>query len=324
MNKVSVIIPFYNSYKYMDNCIKSLENQTYKCFEAIFVNDCSTDNSAELLQNRLEKSSMEYKIINNNSNLGPGASRNNGIINSSGQYISFMDSDDWYSDVYLEKMMEMVIKNECDLVMCSYNRIYENLQSKKIDVISAIKDSSSKKWILANSFDSLCSMLIKRELFDNIYIPEISNGEDMAIIPVIISKSTNIGLVDLFLYNYLYRENSLSSTINIKICDSLDKSFKYIRENIDNIYKEEIEFLGIKIIIYSSVLIACKNNLSKNDICKIIDRFGEEYDDWISNKYIKGLSTAKRIFVANAFKKRVIVLKILALVHKVLFRLKIA
>lgn len=96
MSKVSVIIPCYNAAAYIDRCFKALENQTYKDFDVIVVDDCSTDNSIEIIEKYRATSKLTITIMKNDINSGPAASRNKGIRKSTAEYITFCDSDDWY------------------------------------------------------------------------------------------------------------------------------------------------------------------------------------------------------------------------------------
>lgn len=117
MIKVSVIIPCYNSYKYMNKCLKSLEDQTFKDFEVIFVDDYSTDNTYNDLKKYLENTNLQWELLKNSQNSGPGQSRNNGIEKAKGEFVCFMDSDDWYENNFLEKMYNKAENEKLDIVM---------------------------------------------------------------------------------------------------------------------------------------------------------------------------------------------------------------
>ena len=114
---ISVIVPVYNIEKYLPRCIDSILDQTYKNWEAIFVNDGSTDNSLKILE-EYKKSDGRIKIIDKK-NAGSGAARNDGIETSKGKYIAFLDSDDWYEEDFLEKLYNNLIENSSDVSMCN-------------------------------------------------------------------------------------------------------------------------------------------------------------------------------------------------------------
>lgn len=115
-NLVSVIIPIYNVEEYLEKCLDSVINQTYTSLEIICVNDCSPDNSAKILQDYARKDDR-IKIVNHEKNGGISAARNSGLDVAAGEYIYFIDSDDWIDLDYIEKMVEAIEKNNTDIVL---------------------------------------------------------------------------------------------------------------------------------------------------------------------------------------------------------------
>ncbi len=113
MAKVSVIVPVYNVEKYLEECIESLINQTLTDIEIICINDGSTDNSLKILE-ELQKKDNRIKIINQK-NSGVSSARNNGIENATGEYIGFVDSDDWIDSDYYEKLYNTAKKYNSDI-----------------------------------------------------------------------------------------------------------------------------------------------------------------------------------------------------------------
>ena len=109
--KISIIIPVYNTDKYIEEALDSCVNQTYKNIEIICLDDCSTDNSVEIIK-EYAKNDGRIKLIENKSNQGPGALRNQGLDISTGDYIMFLDSDDWYEDGLFEKLAKAIEENE--------------------------------------------------------------------------------------------------------------------------------------------------------------------------------------------------------------------
>ncbi|SHK18330.1 Glycosyltransferase involved in cell wall bisynthesis [Clostridium cavendishii DSM 21758] len=326
MPQVTVIVPCYNSYHLMKNCLKSLENQTFKEFEVIFIDDCSTDQTYNLLLKYLEKSSLIYQLIKNDKNSGPGVSRNKGIKIANGDYISFMDSDDWYELDYLENMYNDAINEDLDIVMCDYFRVYDNGKKKAMSPTRNLKNSLSKKEFLAYSFDSLCCMLINKKLFDNLLIPAKFNAEDVAIIPVLLSKSKKNGIISKNLYNYYYRINSLSNNKpkNNCIVNSILDAYEYINQNINKDFKKEIEFIGIKIVMYGAILNGIQSDFKENELDLIIKEFTRIYPNWYKNEYIKTLPKSKQIFLFFVKNESYLNLKILNYIRSILFNIKIA
>lgn len=120
----SLIIPCYNVIQFINQGLETLVNQTFKDFEIIFIDDCSTDDTYNFIANYKDKSSLDITLIKNERNCGPGQSRNNGINIANGQYITFMDSDDWLEHTFFEEMYNCIIKNNAEMVQCDFYRYY--------------------------------------------------------------------------------------------------------------------------------------------------------------------------------------------------------
>ena len=113
---ISIIIPVYNVEKYLRQCLDSIVNQTYTNLEIICINDKSTDNSAEILEEFLQKDER-IKVINNKENVGSAISRNYGLDIAAGKYIAFVDSDDYIDEKYIESMLNKMKQVNCDIVL---------------------------------------------------------------------------------------------------------------------------------------------------------------------------------------------------------------
>ncbi len=120
MPKVSIIIPVYNVEKYLQRCLDSVVNQTLKDIEIICVNDGSTDNSAIILE-EFSKKDERIKIVNQK-NGGLSRARNTGLEHSNGDYIGFLDSDDWIDLDYYEKLHDAAERNNCDIAFADFIR----------------------------------------------------------------------------------------------------------------------------------------------------------------------------------------------------------
>lgn len=135
--KISVIVPVYNSQKYLQACLESLIKQTYENYEVILVNDGSTDQSLEICK-LFEKKSAKVKIINQQ-NSGVSCARNKGLEQATGKYVMFVDSDDWIDQEMLYQFATQVMQNEADFVMCNLIREY----STKSELVSSGFKSST-------------------------------------------------------------------------------------------------------------------------------------------------------------------------------------
>ena len=128
MTKISIIIPVYNGEKYIEKCLDSIKNQTFKDYEVLIINDGSKDNTKKLIEKYLND--KRFKLFNR-TNHGIGASRNFGLDESSGEYICFIDSDDYVDKKYLEKLYNKILKENLDIVVCNYIELSEELNIEK-------------------------------------------------------------------------------------------------------------------------------------------------------------------------------------------------
>ena len=140
MPKVSVIVPIYNEEKYLNDCINSIANQTLKDIEIIAVNDGSTDNSLKILDDLSIKYKGKLKVIDKE-NGGAGSARNVGIVNASGEFIKFVDADDYLKLTALERMYNIAKENNVKLVRGNYQTIIGPFKTEDKCSFSDIKES---------------------------------------------------------------------------------------------------------------------------------------------------------------------------------------
>jgi len=294
---ISVIIPCYNVQTYVGKCLEQLRKQTFTDFEIILVDDCSTDSTYALLTEYRLNFAQPIKILSNKKNSGPSISRKNGIAVSKAEYITFCDSDDWYDENFLKLMYEASNQEKNDIVFCNYKSVFKNGRIVQHDIIGNLSSESSKSEILVNSPDSLSAMMIRRCLLEDIEFPDIRNGEDMAIIPVIISKGENFGFVKQSIYNYFQRSDSLSVKQTNILVENLQKSYAYIEQKLDLKWHSECEFLGIRNLLYGAILNELKQGFHRSKVNMILCSFEEDYSNWRTNRYLIQLPLHKRIFI---------------------------
>ena len=233
MSKVSVIIPVYNVEQYIERCVRSLFEQTLIDMEYIFVDDCSSDNSINILGSVLEEypnRKSQVKIIRHLENKGLPIARKTGIDNSTGDYIIQCDSDDWVDKDMYKAMYNMAVNTHSDVVVCGYyvsdgvsNVPY--IGSKYTDKNSYIRDC-----LLQKESASLCSKLFKRELFNNnIMYPKYAMGEDIALCLQLIYYSSKLCFISKAYYYYYSNLNSISKK---QSDDSVISRFNQIYYNI--------------------------------------------------------------------------------------------
>ena len=212
--KVSVIVPVYNVQDYLAKCIESIINQTFEDFELILIDDGSTDSSGKMCDD-YALSDKRIKVIHQK-NGGLSAARNAGLDIAKGDYVIFVDSDDYIHREMLSVMTAKSIEEHSDLTLCNY--YFVDSQGKTIEHDSLIeketlisKDSLfellSKEWLPAVV---PWNKLYRRSIFDNLRYPVGKRHEDEFISHRIIEKSEKILLIPQFFYFYLQRDNSLS------------------------------------------------------------------------------------------------------------------
>ena len=154
INQVSVIIPVFNTEEYLPKCISSIINQTIKNIEIICVNDCSTDNSLKILQN-FSKQDIRIRIVDLKENKGVSNARNTGIDLAQGEYIYFIDSDDWIDTNYLEEMLTKIKEVNSDIII-------------NANLVKEYDDSARKAYgkfdFLTENFESLNPKIIQKFL----------------------------------------------------------------------------------------------------------------------------------------------------------------
>ena len=317
MVEISVIIPCYNCAKWIGRCLDALDRQTYKDFEVICIDDCSTDDTVEELQRKSAEVSFPMQIIPNKVNLGPAASRNCGISQATGKLLAFCDSDDWYDDTYLEEMYAALSREDADLVMCEYRKIYEsNGKTVEMHYLKQYEPGGNREDLLAYSKAAMWLLLYKKELTGDLAVPDLRNGEDIAYVPCLESRAEKIAIVKKPLYNYVMRQDSASKTPSINVYRSLLTAFDFIRTNFRGNKPDVLEYLGIKTVMYGAVLNACKAKESRKTIKGIIDTFEKRYPNWKCNKYMFLFGKNKQLFLRAVSKKRILFCQLYAYMHQ--------
>lgn len=209
---ISVIVPVYNVEKYLDKCVDSIVNQTYKNLEIILVDDGSPDNCPKMCDDWSEKD-KRIKVIHKK-NGGLSDARNKGIEMANGEYIGFVDSDDYVEGNYIEFLYKNIIDYDCEISMGKHYVIYPN---KKINTGSGkeyIMNSKEclEKMLYGEDVDvSAWAKLYKKSLFKDISFPKGRLFEDSATTYKLVEKANSIVLDSQPIYYYIIRDNSITN-----------------------------------------------------------------------------------------------------------------
>jgi len=222
--KVSIIIPVYNVEQYINECIDSILAQTFTDFELLLVDDCSPGNSPKICD-EYAKQDMRIKVIHKSQNEGASLARKTGLEKSSGDYVLFIDSDDWIEKDMLNALYGKAVSEDCDMVVCDCFYCEEN--QKKIlrqkfygfDTVAVIKNIFSFK---IRAF--LVNKLVKRELYLRAKFPVYSRSEDYVISIQNVCNSKKIGYVGTPFYNYRYNMQSLSNNTETAVQGRIDEN----------------------------------------------------------------------------------------------------
>ena len=259
MVAISIVIPVYNIERYLNKCLDSIINQSFKDFELILINDGSTDNSGEICDHYAQKDSR-VKVIHKD-NGGVSSARNIGLDQAKGEWITFVDSDDWVHEDFLKKRHELAIAENADVAYCDLELVYsdhsEYCRTAEIDPKEKTQVSS---WIRSKSNYSPI-LLIKKELLDyhNLrFMPEVRLCEDLNLILKVILYAKKIVHVKEALYFY-NKQNTASTMHNphlywgdlqLAFSDLID-TFK--ANGVYDHYKEEISWCILEYKFFSII-----------------------------------------------------------------------
>ena len=210
--KVSIIVPAYNAELYIEKCINSLINQTYGNIEIIVVNDGSTDNTLSILKQ------FRNIILIDKENSGVSDSRNIGIENATGDFIMFVDSDDWIDLDMIEKLIDNSDNGNIDIIRCGYVREYENKKEyfKIVEKNQYVLDKNEiyEKFIRDYTLASPCCQLIKKSKIKTLFDKNIKIGEDYLFNLDVYTASSSFMFIQDQMYHYLYNNNSATTSIS--------------------------------------------------------------------------------------------------------------
>lgn len=272
MKKISVIIPVYNAEKWLERLIESIKSQTIFCdLEFIFVNDGSTDNSLKIL-NKVNEPNI--KIISQE-NGGVSAARNNGIKNASGDYIAFIDADDYIDNDFFEKYLENK-KDEYDLIVTGYIAEYENKSTVVKNNQEKVLSNKTEiiKMYLEGKIDPNCwnKLFKKKYLLNSLFDEKMAIGEDKDMLFRYLNQCNSVYINNYAKYHYYINNTSaMRKKFNVKTLDAIKKSeerVEYIKKNYPELY--EYAYSGdidTKCRILCS-LYSFKENKNYEELCK--------------------------------------------------------
>ena len=303
MEKISVIVPVYGVEKYIEKCISSIVNQTYSDLEIIIVDDGTKDNSIKIVESKFKDKRIK---IYHKENGGLASARNYGIKKATGDYLLFVDSDDFIELNCIEDMYNEIKKKKVDMVITDYYKYFENGVKTHEKMIPFYEKDNNKCSVI--SMPCAVCKLVKREvIIDNdIKFLEKHYFEDNAIMPYVCALCPNFSYIEKPYYYYLQREGSIlnKSKYDKKwedIFDSLDHLYnKFKDNNMLNDYYDELEYIYIEYLLHAPSLRFLIYKDGKHNIKKISNIMRELFPNWKKNKYYKKHNIKYKI-ICNLF-----------------------
>lgn len=277
--RFSIIVPIYNTEKYLDKCIQSILNQTLQDYEVLLIDDCSTDNSLEIAGNY---ESERIRVLRNKTNSGLSATRNVGIRNASGDYLVFLDSDDYIDDFALTELDKLIREKKFpDIVYTGF------IEERGADAVKKYGYASEPNKLYSR-YDFLKSELEKRTLYaaacfgvykrkfiieNNLYFKSGIYHEDELWTPQVVNMAKYIYLADLTYYHYIRRDDSITKVKDktqngidlLKSCYDLIDIFS----NMDDRYLKRMMDNHIAMLYMKAM---CRGKLYRRDYSRLIDR----------------------------------------------------
>ena len=298
---ISIIIPVYKVEKYLDRCIESVVNQTYDNLEIILVDDGSPDTCPKKCDEWKTKD-KRIKVIHKK-NEGVSAARNTGIDNAKGDYISFVDSDDWIELSFCEDMLSVLQEKKASYVACGYNRVYDDF----IDCINCdgsikVLDSDSflnKLHSVQSGYGFVHMKLIKRNVVDGIrFDTSLKVGED-ALFNVKLCKNIDKAVIyNKPLYNYYFNSNSVVRKYDVNYVDkyyeAMQAMYDYIKTNNLKNKTSVYNYIAYHVLLISvNYCYHPKNTNCRESLIEVCNR--PLFKEAIKKSNYKGMSLTRKI-----------------------------
>ena len=269
---ISVIVPVYKVEMYLKRCIDSIVTQTYSNIELILIDDGSPDNCPQICESYKEKDSRI--VVIHKKNEGLSAARNKGLDIAHGDYITFIDSDDWVSTEYLSKLYSSIKETNADIAIVNHKQVtdFPVKLSKKNRTIRLFSRQEALFELIARQnqpFVISCGKLYRKELFNAIRFPTGKCHEDEFTSHLLINKVSRIVYSDRTLYFYYQRPDSI--TRENHILDAIDAFENRLNFTIENNLKDLISFAAIN-LCWKYLNFAYEKYLKKDDYKHILTK----------------------------------------------------
>lgn len=283
-NKVSIVLPVYNAEEYLCRCINSVLEQDYQNIELIALNDGSKDQSLSIL-NSYKRKFPDKLVVIDQENMGVSMTRNKGIQMATGEYLMFIDNDDYFDDGYISKYVNEIESGDYDMVLGGYKRPDTN--GNLVEEVLLQNKEFNKFKVVAAWAKIFRTSFIKE---NNIHFLKTNIGEDIPFTIVAVNITDKIKIIDYVGYNWFYNEKSVSSTSHKSM--SNDLQFEYMIKSLYNQLNEHgvklddnIEYYFIKTCVWYFLYASKKTSFKiiSDNYNKIFGWLNESFPNYLSN-----------------------------------------
>lgn len=280
--KISVLIPVYNTSKFLERCLYSILNQTMsQNVECVIVNDCSPDNSVDVIDNIVDSYSgnMKIKIINHDWNRGLAAARNTGLDNAKGEYIICIDSDDYCELNMLERMYSIALSDNADVVVSDFYLSYKNKEKRIFQNVILQKEEYIKQLINVQISVCVWNKLVRRSLYENNNIRAsegINMGEDYMVSLMLAAHVSKISHIrEAFVHYVLYNSESFMRKSKKEYLDNRIDGLRIVKKyyrncNMLSLFEKDFEFkeISMKLAILRLADMSLQQMYNEKIVCK--------------------------------------------------------
>lgn len=308
--KVTLIIPVYNAEKYIGTCLESILNQTYTNYEVLVVNDGSKDKSQEII-NEYKKKYPDKIIAIEQQNKGVSITRNESIEKANGEYIMFVDNDDYLDSDYIETFVKAIEEENYDVVIGGFRRPDENGK-----IIKTVK-LENKEWSKLMVVATWARIYRKDYLIqNNIQFLNVNIGEDIFFTLKAMLVSKKIKIIDYVGYNWFFNTKSVSNTIHknitqLQVYELLNNCYDMVKEEgiLDKNY-EIVKTFFTKFIVWQVLFSTKKLNykIISEEYDKIFDWLKSRFPDYKKNKMLSYSKPDGESFKVRFFTKTFLIL----------------
>lgn len=298
---ISIIIPVYNVEPYLKKCAESVLSQTYKNLEIIFIDDGATDSSGKICDGYAF--SDNRVIVIHQKNAGMSVARNKGLAIAKGEYIGFVDSDDYIEPDMFQVLYDKAVETGSDIVECNFHHTYQNKEDTEV-----VEKYYDKKWLICLGRGVPWNKLYRHELIQKteVNFPPELYYEDMEFYIKLVPFAEKYSYVNIAPYHYVQYKKSINNypaerTKHVfQILDNIILYFK--QKGIYNDYKEMLEFYCARILLCSSFARMCniadavtRNKTLRENWVKLI----EKYPEWRKNAILKEQKSKQAMFMRS-------------------------